>query len=99
MLPEPVRCFIANLQYRSHHGHNARLEICNYLIWWSRWGSNPRPLECDSSALPTELRPQISLLMISDTRLIYPLGLFVSMHRPQSLEQSRTCRRYRIDLR
>src|SRR4051794_21659886 len=26
--------------------------------WWSRWGSNPRPLECDSSALPTELRPQ-----------------------------------------
>jgi hypothetical protein len=26
--------------------------------WWSRWESNPRPLECDSSALPTELRPQ-----------------------------------------
>src|SRR5437870_1689967 len=24
---------------------------------WSRWESNPRPLECDSSALPTELRP------------------------------------------
>ena len=21
------------------------------------WGSNPRPLECDSSALPAELRP------------------------------------------
>src|ERR1043166_7148597 len=28
-----------------------------FLIWWSRWDSNPRPLECDSSALPTELRP------------------------------------------
>ena len=26
--------------------------------WWSRWGSNPRPLECDSSALPAELRPR-----------------------------------------
>ena len=25
--------------------------------WWSRWESNPRPLECHSSALPTELRP------------------------------------------
>ncbi len=25
--------------------------------WWSRWESNPRPLECDSSALPTELLP------------------------------------------
>ena len=24
---------------------------------WSRWDLNPRPLECDSSALPTELRP------------------------------------------
>jgi hypothetical protein len=26
-------------------------------IKWSRRGSNPRPLECDSSALPAELRP------------------------------------------
>ena len=26
-------------------------------IKWSRGESNPRPLECDSSALPTELRP------------------------------------------
>ena len=25
--------------------------------WWSRSGSNRRPLECHSSALPTELRP------------------------------------------
>ena len=28
------------------------------LIWWRVWGSNPRPLECHSSALPTELTPQ-----------------------------------------
>src|SRR5918996_5994712 len=27
-------------------------------IWWSRGESNPRPLECDSSALPAELRPR-----------------------------------------
>ena len=26
-------------------------------FWWSRSGSNRRPLECHSSALPTELRP------------------------------------------
>ena len=27
------------------------------LKWWSRWESNPRPRECHSRALPTELRP------------------------------------------
>jgi hypothetical protein len=27
--------------------------------WWSRTGSNRRPLECHSSALPTELRPHL----------------------------------------
>ena len=27
------------------------------ILWWSRSGSNRRPLECHSSALPTELRP------------------------------------------
>ena len=26
---------------------------------WSRWGSNPRPLACHASALPTELRPRV----------------------------------------
>ena len=25
--------------------------------WWSRGGSNPRPLQCHRSALPAELRP------------------------------------------
>lgn len=29
-----------------------------YFFWWRRWGSNPRPLECKSSALPAELHPQ-----------------------------------------
>src|SRR5690606_9686387 len=28
------------------------------MSWWSRSGSNRRPLACHASALPTELRPQ-----------------------------------------
>jgi hypothetical protein len=27
-------------------------------MWWRRGDSNPRPLQCDCSALPTELRPR-----------------------------------------
>lgn len=44
-------------------GTRARPDSGPYLIdlrrarWWSRTGSNRRPLECHSSALPTELRP------------------------------------------
>jgi hypothetical protein len=38
-----------------------RIGNIKYLIyrmsWWSRTESNRRPLECHSSALPTELRP------------------------------------------
>ena len=30
--------------------------------WWSQGESNPRPLECHSSALPTELWPLVSSL-------------------------------------
>ena len=30
--------------------------------WWSRRESNSRPLECHSSALPTELRPHATLI-------------------------------------
>jgi hypothetical protein len=29
--------------------------------WWSRWGSNPRPPDCEPGALPTELLPQHDL--------------------------------------
>jgi hypothetical protein len=29
--------------------------------WWRRRESNPRPLACHASALPTELRPQMAL--------------------------------------
>ena len=30
---------------------------------WSRTGSNRRPPECHSGALPTELRPQYTILL------------------------------------
>jgi hypothetical protein len=35
-----------------------RLDVKYYEIkWGERWGSNPRPPESQSGALPTELRP------------------------------------------
>jgi hypothetical protein len=33
---------------------------CTREWWWSGGDSNPRPLECDSSALPAELPPHSS---------------------------------------
>ena len=33
---------------------------------WSRGESNPRPLECDSSALPAELRPHMRAVTAPD---------------------------------
>ena len=35
--------------------------------WWSRSGSNRRPPECKSGALPTELRPQKKVRPIIQT--------------------------------
>ena len=37
-------------------------------LWWSRWGSNPRPQACKARALPTELRPRGSGLLYIATR-------------------------------
>src|SRR5690349_9433930 len=56
------RCGVSNLQAAvrtlpfegENTGKGSSLHCIN---WWSRWESNPRPLECHSSALPTELRP------------------------------------------
>ncbi len=55
-------------QERTQHVHNSDtvdfMQVPKLLIsWWSRWESNPRPLECHSSALPTELRPHSKLRM------------------------------------
>lgn len=33
------------------------MNLAPFLIWGGRWGSNPRPQESQSCALPTELRP------------------------------------------
>ena len=36
-----------------------------WFIWWSWSGSNWRPLECHSSALPTELQPHSRIFLIT----------------------------------
>ena len=55
---------IADCGYRAPLSpHLARPDIHCYFtnksrkIWWSRWGSNPRPPDCEPGALPTELLP------------------------------------------
>ena len=40
-------------------------------IWWRRRGSNSLPLECHSSALPSELRPQVVPLIFHQRLLLY----------------------------
>ena len=37
---------------------------CNQEQWWSRSGSNRRPEACKATALPTELRPRVSISSI-----------------------------------
>ena len=40
------------------HGHHQRLDLAQLYNWWSRTGSNRRPIACKATALPTELRPR-----------------------------------------
>lgn len=47
------------------------------LIWWRRGDSNSRPRECDSRALPTELRPHLVFLA---QIVAYPLVLSQGRH-------------------
>jgi hypothetical protein len=49
-----------NSPARKHQLSKSCLHCIN---WWSRWESNPRPLECHSSALPTELRPHSTAIV------------------------------------
>lgn len=37
------------------------------LLLWRKWNSNPRPSECKSDALPTELYPQVLAYLSSRT--------------------------------
>jgi hypothetical protein len=41
-------------------------------IWGGRWGSNPRPPESQSGALPTELRPPLHFTYSTRTRTCNP---------------------------
>ena len=56
VVPQPSRLTASGLRPCRTPPQAVRPEM----IWWSRRESNPRPLECDSSALPTELRPHPS---------------------------------------
>ena len=61
--------------------------------WWSHGESNPGPLECHSSALPTELWPQMSLMAGSGAQSRFPRTKFLSRHSAvlvSSLAPSRT---------
>ena len=40
-------------------------------IWWRRRGSNSLPLECHSSALPSELRPRVVSPIFHRRKLLY----------------------------
>ena len=50
-----------------------------YLLWWSWTGSNRRPLECHSSALPTELQPQVNRSFIKDANIVCQAHLTVNI--------------------
>jgi hypothetical protein len=53
--------------------------------WGGRWGLNPRPLESQSRALPTELRPPLFLLTpFTLTRMVVPEGFEPSTHGLES---------------
>jgi hypothetical protein len=49
--------------------------------WGERWGSNPRPLESQSRALPTELRPPQAFGQWSDLRRPGPHSARYSIHK------------------
>ena len=44
-------------RYTTSHHYIKRTEILFFIKWGGRWDSNPRHLEPQSSALPTELHP------------------------------------------
>ncbi len=48
---------------------------------WRRRESNPRPLPCDGSALPAELRPQASVYFSNSTPRVNAQSRIKSNHR------------------
>src|SRR5438270_10157099 len=61
---------------------------------WRRWGSNPLPLACHASALPTELRPRTEAHDISRPVVLTPLPLPL-IWQPTTHPNSDTRRRSR----
>ena len=61
------------------------------LEWWSRTGSNRRPPECKSGALPAELRPLTNFRIC---RARYALGILTSNRSTGSI--CRRCRTVRM---
>ena len=43
--------------------------------WGGRWGLNPRPPESQSGALPTELRPPLTAILLPDCEDIHDNSL------------------------
>ena len=62
------------------------------LNWWSRGGSNSRPLHCERSALPAELRP-LTGQYTSRTRLLFIRNNPCIPEHPDPIEPVRQCRR------
>ena len=56
--PETAASAYLTLTQKEQRLSHFLLSLC--FNWWSRTGSNRRPLQCHCSALPTELRPQNS---------------------------------------
>ena len=59
--------------------------------WWSGGDSNPRPLECDSSALPAELPPHFEVVPTTRIELLDCIQLYLEAQtvkgiRPNTLE-------------
>jgi hypothetical protein len=67
----PCICITPTLQYswrRSKHkltpfwGLTQYHPLCGWILcrWWRWWDSNPRPVRCERTALPSELHPHMN---------------------------------------
>ena len=74
-----------------------RIKVRISSLWWRRSGSNRLPLECHSSALPSELRPQSSFIIPQDFPFVNTImgenpSIFPSMDTMRYLLKLRQCK-------